>query len=195
MKQKLFIIMAVMLLVPMGLFSQTYQELWKQVEQAQQKDLPKTAMEHLKKIEEKAQKAGDYGQLLKATLLTSRLQAEVAPDSLQPAVRRLELEAEKTKDVALKAVYCTVLSKVYEDNAHWLGDDAADKVQGYRQQALAHPDELAQAKAGVYVPFVVNGKDSKNYYDDDLLNIVGRELSAWRWMHDYYTKSGNRRAA
>ena len=56
MKQKLFIIMAVMLLVPMGLFSQTYQELWKQVEQAQQKDLPKTAMEHLKKIEENTPK-------------------------------------------------------------------------------------------------------------------------------------------
>ena len=67
MKQKLLIMIAAMLLVPMGLFSQTYQELWKQVEQAQKKDLPKTAMEHL--------------------------QAEVAPDSLLPAVKRLEQEA------------------------------------------------------------------------------------------------------
>ena len=93
MKQKLLIMIAAMLLVPMGLFSQTYQELWKQVEQAQKKDLPKTAMEHLQKIEVKAQKAGDYGQLLKSTLLYSKLQAEVAPDSLLPAVKRLEQEA------------------------------------------------------------------------------------------------------
>ena len=73
MKRKLLIIIAAILLVPMGLFSQTYHDLWKQVEQAQDKDLPKTAMEHLQKIEQKAQKAGDYGQLLKSTLLYSKL--------------------------------------------------------------------------------------------------------------------------
>ena len=195
MKQKLFIIIAAMLLVPMGIFSQTYQELWKEVEQAQRKDLPKTAMEHLQKIEAKAQKAGDYGELLKATLLTSRLQAEVAPDSLKPALERLEQEAESTKDVALKAVYCTVLSKVYADNAPHLDEDAREKSKTYREQALEHPEALARAKGEAYRPFVVNGKDSKVYYDDDLLNIVGRELGEWQWLHGYYSKTGNRKAA
>ena len=195
MKQKLLIMLAAMLLVPMGIFSQTYQELWKQVEQAQNKDLPKTAMEHLQKIEAKAQKAGDYGQLLKATLLTSRLQAEVAPDSLLPAVKRLEEEAENAKDVALKAVYCTVLTKVYEENGRGLGEDAADKAQGYRQQAMEHPEVLAQIQTDGYEPFVITGKDSKTYYNNDLLSVVGSELDAWQWLHDYYTKAGNRRAA
>ena len=194
-KRILFIIMAAMLLVPMGVFSQTYQEFWKQVEQARQKDLPKTAIEHLQKIETKAQKAGDYGQLLKATLLTSRLQAEVSPDSLLPAVKRLEQECEKTQDIALKAVYCTVLSQVYAENALHLGEDAAAKSEAYRQQALEHPEALARAKGEAYHPFVIDGKDSKVYYDDDLLNIIGRELDEWRWLHDYYSKVGNRRAA
>ena len=195
MKQKLLIMMAAMLLVPMGLFSQTYQELWKQVEQAQEKDLPKTAMEHLQKIEAKAQKAGDYGQLLKATLLTSKLQADVAPDSLQPAVKQLEQECDKTQNVALKAVYCTILSKVYENNSRWLDEDAADKAQGYRQQALQHPEALAQVQTDPYEPFVITGKDSKTYYNNDLLSVVGRELDAWQWLHEYYSKAGNRRAA
>ena len=195
MKQKLLIMIAAMLLVPMGLFSQTYQELWKQVEQAQKKDLPKTAMEHLQKIEVKAQKAGDYGQLLKSTLLYSKLQAEVAPDSLLPAVKRLEQEAERTQNVALKAVYSTVLSQVYQDNSRQLGEDAVTKVEIYRQQAMKDPEVLAKVKANLYDPFVMNGKDSKTYYDDDLLSVVGRELDAWQWMHDYYTKVGNRRAA
>ena len=195
MKQKLFIIIAAMLLVPMGIFSQTYQELWKQVEQAQRKDLPQAAMEHLQQIESKAQKAGDYGQLLKSTLLYSKLQAEVAPDSLKPALIRLEEEVEKTQDMALKAVYCTVLSRAYANNAPHLDEDARDKAQAYRQQAIAHPEALAAVKGEAYHPFVVDGKDSKRYYADDLLNIVGRELGEWQWLHDYYSKTGNRQAA
>ena len=56
MKYKLFIIVATILMVPMGLLGQTYQTLWKQVEEAQNKDLPKTALTHLQKIEAKAAK-------------------------------------------------------------------------------------------------------------------------------------------
>ena len=44
MKQKLFIIVAMVLLMPIGTYGQTYKELWKQVEQAQDRDLPKTAI-------------------------------------------------------------------------------------------------------------------------------------------------------
>ena len=94
MKRNILMMMAALLLVPMGLFSQTYQDMWKQVEQALDKDLPKTAMEHLQKIESKAQKERAYGQLLRATLSYARQQARIAPDSLQPAVVRLEKKAE-----------------------------------------------------------------------------------------------------
>ena len=187
--------MAALLLVPMGLFSQTYQDMWKQVEQALDKDLPKTAMEHLQKIESKAQKERAYGQLLRATLLYARQQARIAPDSLQPAVVRLEKKAEATQDVALKAVYHTVLSKIYEDNGRTLGEESADKAEKYRQQAMSQPEALAKVKTEPYEPFVIKGKDSKVYYDDDLLNVVGRTLEAWQWLHEYYSKVGNRKAA
>ena len=105
MKHRLFIVVAAILLVPMGLLGQTYQTLWKQVEEAQKKDLPKTAIAHLQKIEQKAMKEKAYGQLLKSTLLHSRLQSEVAPDSLRPAVDRLEQQERNVSDVPLKAVY------------------------------------------------------------------------------------------
>ena len=195
MKQKLLIMLAAMLLVPMGIFSQTYEDLWKQVEKALDKDLPKTAMEHLQKIEAKAQKERAYGQLLRATLSYARQQSRIAPDSLQPAVVRLEKKAEATQDVALKAVYHTVLSKIYEDNGRTLGEESADKAAKYRQQAMLHPEALAKVKAEPYEPFVIKGKDSKTYYGDDLLNVVGRSLEAWQWLHEYYSKTGNRRAA
>ena len=193
MKHRLFIVVAAILLVPMGLLGQTYQTLWKQVEEAQKKDLPNTAMTHLQKIEQKAMKEKSYGQLLKSTLLHSRLQSEVAPDSLRPAVSRLEQQEQATKDVALKAVYDAVLSIVYQNNRQ-LGDDRETKSRDYATKALAHPDALAAQKTDSYVPFVIKGKDSE-LYEHDLLSVIGAELGAWQELHHYYSQKGNRRAA
>ena len=193
MKYRLFIILATIWMVPMGLLGQTYQTLWKQVEEAQNKDLPKTALTHLQKIEAKAAKEQAYGQLLKSTLLHARLQAEVAPDSLRPAVNRLEQQEQATKDVALKAVYDVVLSVVYQNNRK-LGDDWETKSKDYATKALAHPDALAAQKTDSYVPFVIKGKDSE-LYEHDLLSVIGAELGAWQELHHYYSQKGNRRAA
>ena len=193
MKYRLFVIVAAILMVPMGLLGQTYQTLWKQVEEAQNKDLPKTALTHLQKIEVKAAKEQAYGQLLKSTLLHARLQAEVAPDSLRPAVNRLEQQEQATKDVALKAVYDVVLSVVYQNNRK-LGDDWETKSKDYATKALAHPDALAAQKTDSYVPFVIKGKDSE-LYEHDLLSVIGAELGAWQELHQYYSQKGNRRAA
>ena len=193
MKYRLFIILATIWMVPMGLLGQTYQTLWKQVEEAQNKDLPKTALTHLQKIEAKAAKEQAYGQLLKSTLLHARLQAEVAPDSLRPAVNRLEQQEQATKDVALKAVYDAVLSIVYQNNRK-LGDDWETKSKDYATKALAHPDALTAQKTDSYVPFVIKGKDSE-LYEHDLLSVIGAELGAWQELHQYYSQKGNRRAA
>ena len=184
--------MAALLLISMGITAQTYQQWWKQVEEARQKDLPQTAIQHLKKIEAKAQKERAYGQLLKSTLLHARLQAEVAPDSLRPAVSRLENQFQSVKDPVLAAVYATVLTKVYDDNPQ-LGDDTDVQAQRYRQQAKAHPEMLAGQKADGFSPFVVTGKDSQAF-GDDLLSVVGSELGEWQWLKDYYTRKGYRRA-
>ena len=193
MKHKLFVIVAAICIVPMGLFGQTYQSLWKQVEEAQNKDLPQTAVQHLQKIEKKAQKEHSYGHLLKATLLASQLQAEIAPDSLPPAVSRLEQQERDVKDLPLKAVYDVVLSKIYQENRQ-LADDWKAKSQEYAASALAHPEALASVKTDTYEPFVVKGKDSE-LYGHDLLSVIGRELKAWQDLHRYYSKTGNRRAA
>ena len=193
MKHRLFIVVAAILLVPMGLLGQTYQTLWKQVEEAQKKDLPKTAMTHLQKIEQKAAKEKAYGQLLQSTLLHSRLQAEVAPDSLRPAVDRLEQQEKNISDVPLKAVYDAVLSIVYQNN-HQLDDYWEQKSKDFAEKALAHPEALAAVKTDGYVPFIIKEKDSE-IYNHDLLSVIGTELGAWEKLHYYYSKQGNRRAA
>ena len=195
MKRKIKTILAALLFTPMTLFGQTYQSLWKQVEAAQNKDLPQTAMQFLSEIQEKSRTEQAYGQLLKSTLYYSKLQAEVAPDSLRPAVSRLEQQEQKTTDVVLKAVYDVVLSAVYADNSYQLEDEKGEKSKEYHLRAMENPEALAQVRADIYNPFVVNGKDSEAFFGDDLLSVVGSELGEWQWLHDYYVKTDNRRAA
>lgn len=193
MKRSYLIVLVTLLMMPVGVFGQTYQLLWKQVGEAQDKDLPQTAMGHLQKLEAKAAKERAYGQLLKSTLLHARLQAEVAPDSLRPAVDRLERQAEAAQDIPLKAVYHAVLSVVYKNNRK-LGDNSEALSRDYAQRAMAHPEALAAVTANDYVPFVIKGKDSE-VFGNDLLSVVGSELEAWQLLSAYYEKTGNRRAA
>ena len=194
MKQKTFIIVAILLLMPLGLYSQTYKELWKQVYDAQDKDLPQTAISHVEKIEKKAQGELDYGQLMKSTLIHAQLIADVAPDSLAPAVGRLEKQEQQAQNnLVLQAVYDAVLSQVYQRN-HQLTEEWKTRSEEYGVKALSHPDLLAQTKAEIYSPFIIKEKHSE-MFDDDLLSVIGRELGNWKVLADYYSQSGNRRAA
>ena len=68
--------------MPILMFGDSYASLWKKVEAAGEKDLPKTEYELLQKIISKASKHRDYGQLLKAGLQSAQVMASIAPDSL-----------------------------------------------------------------------------------------------------------------
>ena len=192
MNRKYWMIWAACLLLPLGINAQTFASMWKQVEAAQDKDLPQTALIQVRKIEAKATKENAYGQLLKATLLGARLQAEIAPDSLPVAVKRLEQQTANCRETALQAVYAATLAKIYRNNRTL--EDYASKSDRYQAMALAHPEALAKVKADSYVPFVIKEKDSE-VYSHDLLSIVGQELEVWQWMADYYESVGNCRAA
>ena len=194
MKKRSLTIIAILLLIPMWIFGQTYQSLWKQVKNAEDEDLPQTAMKHLAAIEKKANAEKAYGQLMKASLYYAKLQNEVAPDSLKPSVERIEKEEAATKDPVLRAVYDAVLYRIYRDNHSLSEDDWKEKVEGWRTKALANPDALGKVKDKSYEPFVEIGKDA-DIYDNDMLSVIGYELKAWDWMHAYYEKTGNRPAA
>ena len=180
-------------LVPMILFGQSYDTLWKQVEAARKKDLPQTEQEALRQIVLKAEKDKAYGQLLKAELQEARTLCEVSPDSLKPAVERLQQREQTQKDPVLRAVYQTVLGSVYNMNPS-LGDDAQERSKQYFDEALKDPAMLASVKSGDYKPFVEEGVDSR-YFAGDLLSVIGYESQRYDVLRDYYTKTSNREAA
>ena len=178
----------------LSIFSQTYSAMWRQVKEAEDKDLPQTEQKLLRQIAEKAEREQAWGQLLKAELQEARSMSQVAPDSLPAAVDRLKGRLDAATDAARKAVYCAVLGYVYEHNRELDTDHFSKISEAYYDQAVSQPQELAQAKATDYVPFVVSGQDSR-IFGDDLLSVVGYETRRYAVLHDYYTRTGNRRAA
>ena len=187
------LLLLVALLIPTMLFGQSYDALWKQVEKADQDDLPQTEQQVLKKIIVKAGKEKAYGHLLKAELKQMSVASEVSPDSLKPAVVRLEERIDGIKDDALRAVYQAVLGLIYEQNNH-VFDDSKKKTEQYFDQAMANPALLASVKVYSYVPFVEKGVDSQ-IYDNDLLSLLGTETRCFDVMRRYYEQAGNRPAA
>ena len=182
------VILIIALVMPIFLFGQTYKSLWKQVEEAEGKDLPKTEYEVLQKIVKKATKEKAYGQLLKAELQAAQVMAEIAPDSLKPAMDQMQQHWLDTKDEVLRLVWQTVLYKVSSGNAELEMNIERPKLT----EDLC--TKLSTIKDEAYSPLVIRGADA-TIFDHDLLHVIGYELSDYRNLHDFYVKAGNRRAA
>lgn len=77
--KKLLTLITLLFMVSFKLFAQGYGDLWKQVKEAERKDLPRTQIDVLKKIVKKAKDEKSYGNLLAAELLTSSLYTQISP--------------------------------------------------------------------------------------------------------------------
>ena len=185
--KKVLLTLAVLLACVTMAEGQTYITLWKQVKEAEQKDLPRTQYDVLMKIARKAQKEHRPGQLMKAELQGARVMTEISPDSLLPAVERMEARMEAENDIALKTVYQVVLRRIYLDNS---------ELERTPQDITLTPElckQLAAVKAVDYEPLTVKGVESR-LFDDDLLSVIGHELGQYQPLHDYYSGVGNRKA-
>ena len=163
--KKFFLTLAMMLACVTMTEGQTYSTLWKQAKEAEQKDLPRTQYDVLMKIAQKAQKEHQPGQLMKAELQGAQVMATIAPDSLLPAVERMEARMEAENDMALKTVYQVVLRRIYRDNR---------ELERTPQEITLTPElcrQLAAVKAVDYEPLTVKGIDSR-MFDDDLLSVI-----------------------
>ena len=186
---KKFVSFLIALMMPLFIFGQSYNSLWKKVSEAQEKDLPKTAYDVLQKIVKKAAKDKAYGQLLKAELLSAQAMVEISPDSLEPAVAEIRKHYEAASDEVLKTVYQTVLHRIDVMNYSISIDIKAPRLT----PALC--ETLGSVKDETYKPFVVGGVDAA-IFNNDMLSVIGYEIdSDFEEMHAYYEKVGNRRAA
>ena len=175
---------------------QTYDNLWKQAEIMQQKDLPKSEIAILQKIAKKATLSKDYGQLLAAEMRQVALWGSISTDSITPKTLQMEEQAVQEKDPVLQAVRYAALGKLC--GILQISDsELKDKSQDYFRKALAHPELLAQHYSTEYVPLTLKGMDGTTF-NNDMLHLIGFEADtkeAYQLMHSYYNKVGNRGAA
>ena len=181
------LVITLALLMPMIVFAQSYEALWKRVTEAEQKDLPKTQYEVLQQIAAKAQTEQQYGQLLKAELYGAQVLTNIAPDSLKPAINRIVARYHICEDPVLRTVYQTVLWQIDKENN--------DLKLGIQKPELT-PELchlLAKTKDKTLEPFVVLGADAK-VFNNDLLSVIGAELEEYQLLRDYYSAAGNKKA-
>ena len=82
MRKTVLSLLAIFLVMPVAMHADGYDDLWKKVEDASKRDLPKTQIGHLEKIVAKAEKDRNYGQLLKAEWYMMWTWGAISPDSL-----------------------------------------------------------------------------------------------------------------
>ncbi|MBO4486613.1 MAG: alpha-2-macroglobulin, partial [Prevotella sp.] len=206
-KKVLLTVVCLMALLHLEVMAQGYTALWKQVSDAQSKDLPKTELEVLDKIAAKAKTERSYGQLLKASLRHVAVQTQISPDSLDVELERVKddlSQAEKSGNRVLAAVWQSVLGRVYKEKSNSFGyrsgADDPDRAEyktlsvDYYAMSMEPKEQLSHQSAKGYEPALVEGADS-HIFGGDLLHVLGMEAEDYQTLHDWYLAHGNRQAA
>lgn len=194
MKKTVITLLSILFILPNVMLADGYKELWEKVDDAAEKDLPKTQIEHLQAIISKAEGEKNYGQMLKAEWQTMETWGLISPDSLAPQMSRLERKAasyEKT-DPSLAAVCYAALHKTVSSRV-WRSQGGDTLAARYAAKAMADPALLARKKAGDYTPFTIEGRDA-DLFGGDLLSLVGYTVGGYKAMHGYYATTSNRTA-
>jgi len=165
--------MLAVMLVCVKTGAQSYVSLWKEVRAAQEKDLPKTALETVDKIIEKARVEKASGELLKAILVRGNLQADIVPDSADAAIGMLEQSLLKETMPETQSLHHAVLGRLYAERRGENGAHDVQKAKEHYRLAMQSTEVLSKTAAEKYVPFVLVGDDSR-YFHHDLLHVVAR---------------------
>lgn len=176
--------------------AQSYDKLWKQVEQAEEKSLPQTVIQLTDQIYRKGLEERNAGQMLKAYICREAWQENLTPDSLYTRLPRLEQWARSETDAVTRSILYSLLAGEYADfmqaNRRALRDrtEVDDEMEGEdirlwtaRQfvrriddcctEALRDSVALLEASAKDYVP-LVELEDGSRFYGHDLYHLLSR---------------------
>lgn len=196
---KSFVLSIFVSLFPLCSFAQSYDKLWKQVEQEEADGKPQSAYATVQKILKKALADGQRGQALSARLRAAGLHQEWAPDSFFTDVAELEtLRAQEQRPEA-RAIYASILAEIYaanrnrsqasgltltsDDIREWTREQYDSAAVSNWRQSLENIDVLAAASSKDWLPFVAQGSSSA-YFRHDLLHILWqrcRDRRTTRW--------------
>lgn len=169
-------------LLPSPAAAQDYDQLWKETESLQKKDLPKSVIGVIDKIYDKASAERNMPQMLKAYLVRADYRTRITPDSLQAERDGLEEWAESETDPMCRAVLNAITGGLTLDE----GDpEKLDEAIGRFRLALADEELLGRTPATDFLPMTVSTDFSKKYFADNMFDLLSRhaidKLCGWRW--------------
>lgn len=173
----LIVLLVMSVFAPMQ--AQTYDNLWKELEVLERKDLPKSVISEAMKIYDKAKAEQNVPQMMKAYLTAMQYRSLLTPDSLKVDMNGLEQWASQTDSVEDKAVLYSILGEMT------MSADVK-KGLGYLQASLKDKDRLLLVPVEKLRPMVRVGEASKRYFRDNLYNLLARRaiqiMQQYRWQ-------------
>ena len=174
--------------------AQSFDKLWKEVEQAGKKSLPKTVIKLTDEIYRKGEKEKNSAQMLKAYMWRMKYQEIVTPDSFYVGLTGLEQWAKQTKQPMDRAILHSLIAGIYADYAannqwelrrrteiveeapsadlrEWTANIFVEKVRTNVKEALADSVLLLKTSSRDYIPFVELGETSE-YYHHDMYHLL-----------------------
>ena len=175
--------LSLIVLLVMSVFApiqaQTYDNLWKELEVLERKDLPKSVISEAMKIYDKAKAEQNVPQMMKAYLTAMQYRSLLTPDSLKVDMNGLEQWASQTGSVEDKAILYSILGEMA------MSADVK-KGLGYLQASLKDKDRLLLIPVEKLKPMVKVGEASKRYFRDNLYNLLARRaiqiMQQYRWQ-------------
>ena len=173
MKARIFSLIWMMMFV-VAMQAQTYNQLWKNVEQMEQKDMPKSVIAEAEKIYAKAKAERNVPQMMKAYLTMMTCRGNITPDSIAVDIKGLEEWAEASStQVQDKAVLYSILGGIC------IRDDF-EKGNRYLHLSLKDSLKLVDYPAEKLVPMVKSGETSQLYFDNNLYDLLARRaIELW----------------
>lgn len=173
----LIVLLVMSVFAPMQ--AQTYDNLWKELEVLERKDLPKSVIPEAMKIYDKAKAEQNVPQMMKAYLTAMQYRSLLTPDSLKVDMNGLEQWASQTGSMEDKAILYSILGEMT------MPADVK-KGLGYLQASLKDKDRLLLIPVEKLRPMVRVGEASKRYFRDNLYNLLARRaiqiMQQYRWQ-------------
>lgn len=150
-------------------FAQSYDDLWKQVEDYQKKDLPKSVMQATADIYKKAQAERNLPQMIKAYLVGYDSKLALSDDYKDSLLHDLQIWANEETNAVGKAVLNNMIASSLQKNSN-----EVDSVLSYCQKSLLDKEALRKVRVSEFYPMAVSGEVSKRYFDDTMYDLLVR---------------------
>ncbi|KAA6350826.1 hypothetical protein EZS27_001814 [termite gut metagenome] len=174
--------------------AQSFDKLWKQVEQTEKQGLPQTVIKLIDNIFREAEAEKNSPQMLKAYIWQAEYQKSLTPDSFYVHLADMEHWANTAPVSIDRSILHSLVAGIYADYVYynswqlrnnkkivddeqltdireWSGNMFVQKVLEHTRMALKDSLQLLDTSTKTYIPFVVTNKTS-DYYGHDMYHLL-----------------------